>query len=656
MGTGPYMVDAYEGNSFLRLKANAAYWGGKPAFETVVFKFVTDATSRVAEIESGSSDITLEVPYEEFDRLVAKDGLDGVATPISDIGMIFLRNTEPMLDKNVRLAAHHAIDKQAIVDRLLRGYGVPIATLEAPEYDAFDPSIEVPHDPAKAAELLAQSGYGPDNPVRFTIQTTRGFKPKDFEMIQAIVGMWRRVGIEAEIEVYEIAKHFELRAGHALAPRRLLQLGQRHRRPDDLDGLRHVRPLAALLLEDRRRRRDDRPALGRGGRGEAHRGLEGRVGLRRRAGLRHPGAAIRPADRVQGHARGDAERVGRAAADAGRARGVSLGAILKRLGTAAVTLFGVAVVVFVLLRAAPGDPIAMMIGPGASEADIAALRARYGLDLGLLAQFWIWLQGLVVGDFGTSISLRSDVLGLVAQRLPATLELAGAALVVALVVGGAIAILGTLARRSAGEAAVDGANGLLLAVPDFIWALAFVLIFAVFIPVFPLTGRMDPTIDAGFVTRFFLLESLLRGQFAVFGNIVSHMTMPVLALALPLAAIVARVLKGALIEAMEQDYVLLARLKGKSELRLVLQESLRNALPATLALTGVQFTFLIGGTVIIERIFAYPGIGNMAIDAVINRDLPLIQGIVLAFGALFILVNLAVDLAVVALNPRLRHG
>lgn len=335
---------------------------------------------------------------------------------------------------------------------------------------------------------------------------------------------------------------------------------------------------------------------------------------------------------------------------------MSLGAVLRRLATAAVTLFGVAVVVFVLLRVAPGDPIAMMIGPGASEADIAALRARYGLDQGLLAQFWIWLQGLLLGDLGTSISLRSDVAGLVAQRLPATLELAGAALLVALLVGGAIAILGTLARRSPGEAVVDGANGLLLAVPDFIWALAFVLVFAVFIPVFPLTGRMDPTIEMDFATRFFLVESLLRGELAVFGNIVSHMTMPVLALALPLAAIVARVLKGALIEAMGQDYVLLARLKGKSELRLVLQEALRNALPATLALTGVQFTFLVGGTVIIERIFAYPGIGNMAIDAVINRDLPLIQGIVLAFGALFIAINLAVDLAVAALNPRLRHG
>src|SRR5262245_31257612 len=217
IGTGPYMVDAYQGNAFLRLKANPAYWGGKPAFDTVVFKFVTDATSRVAEIESGSSDLTLEIPYEEYDRLKAKKGLAGVATPISDIALIFINN-EGKLDKNVRLAANYAIDKQAIVQRLLRGYGVPIDTLEAPEYEAYDPSIKIGFDPDKAAKLMQEAGYSPQKPFKTTLQTTRGFKPKDYEMIQAIVGMWRKVGIEADIEVYEIAKHFELRTSHKLAP------------------------------------------------------------------------------------------------------------------------------------------------------------------------------------------------------------------------------------------------------------------------------------------------------------------------------------------------------------------------------------------------------------------------------------------------------
>jgi peptide/nickel transport system substrate-binding protein len=218
IGTGPYMVDAYEGNAYLRLKANPKYWGGKPAFETVVFKFVPDATSRVAEIESGSSDVTLEVPYEEYDRLKGKAGLKGVCTPISDIAQIFITNGGVMDDKNVRLAMCHAVDKEAIVKRLLRGYGVPLATLEAPEYEAFDPTIKVAHDPALAKKLLAASGYSKEKPVKFTIQTTRGFKPKDYEMIQAIVGMWREVGIDANIEIYEIAKHFELRMSHKLAP------------------------------------------------------------------------------------------------------------------------------------------------------------------------------------------------------------------------------------------------------------------------------------------------------------------------------------------------------------------------------------------------------------------------------------------------------
>jgi peptide/nickel transport system permease protein len=312
-------------------------------------------------------------------------------------------------------------------------------------------------------------------------------------------------------------------------------------------------------------------------------------------------------------------------------------------------------VVFVLLRVVPGDPIAMMISPGSTPEQIAQMRAHYGLDGSIASQFWIWLKAILAGDFGTSISLRRNVLELLAERLPATLELAVAALVFAVLLGGAVAIVGTLARRTVLEPVVDTVNGTVLAVPDFVWALVLVLVLGVFFPVLPLSGRIDPTTETDFVTPFYLVESLVRLRFAQFGDIAAHMIMPILALALPLAAIIARVLKEALLEAMVQDYILLARLKGMSTIRLVLQEALRNAVGPTIALTGVQFTFLIGGTVIVERIFAYPGIGNMAIDAVINRDLPLIQGLVLVFGALFIVINLLVDLLVAAFNPRLSH-
>ena len=131
MGSGPYGVEEFQRGSFVRLKANPDYWGGAPAFDTVVFKFVTGPAARIAEIESGGSDLTLNIPFQEFDRLKAKPGLEGVATPVSDIAMIFFNDVAAMTDVNVRRAAVMAVGKKAIVDRLLRGYGVPIETLLA---------------------------------------------------------------------------------------------------------------------------------------------------------------------------------------------------------------------------------------------------------------------------------------------------------------------------------------------------------------------------------------------------------------------------------------------------------------------------------------------------------------------------------------------
>ncbi len=160
IGTGPYMVDSFERNAFVRLKANPNYWGGKPEFETVTIKFVPDAASRVAEIESGNSHVTLEMPYEEFDRLKA-GGMTGYATPISDIGMIFLNDIDVMNDPNVRKAAAHAIDKQTIIDRLLSGYGVAIDTLETPEYEAYDPRSRCPTTPSSRCSCWLPRAMAP---------------------------------------------------------------------------------------------------------------------------------------------------------------------------------------------------------------------------------------------------------------------------------------------------------------------------------------------------------------------------------------------------------------------------------------------------------------------------------------------------------------
>ena len=335
---------------------------------------------------------------------------------------------------------------------------------------------------------------------------------------------------------------------------------------------------------------------------------------------------------------------------------MNLSAALVRLGTTLLTLFGVAVVVFVVVRVAPGDPIAMMLPPGATDADIERLRALYGLDRTIPEQFVIWLGDVLRGDFGTSISLRTDVLGIVLGRLPATLELSLLALFFAVMIGGGAALLAARFRGTPTEAGVDVANGVALSVPDFLWGLLFILLFGVAFPIFEISGRIDPRLDLPFATNFYLIEALLRLRFDLVGNILSHMAMPALALALPLAAVIAQLLKTSLKDVVEQDYMMLARTRGFSEGRVIWREGLRNAVLPTLTLIGVQFTFLIGGTVIIERLFSYEGLGNLAIDAVINRDLPLIQGIVLLFALLFVVINLAVDLTYAALNPRLRHG
>ena len=216
---------------------------------------------------------------------------------------------------------------------------------------------------------------------------------------------------------------------------------------------------------------------------------------------------------------------------------------LVRLLTMAVTLLGVSVVVFVIIRVAPGDPIAMMLPPGASQADIDRLRALYGLDKSLVEQYFIWLSGVLRGDFGTSISLRQDVLGLVLNRLPATLELSIVALLIALAIGGPLAILGAREQGTAVEAGIDVANGAALSIPDFLWGLALILLFGVLWPVFEISGRVSPRLDLPFVTQFYFFESIFRLRFDLTKDLFSHMFMPAVALALPLAAIISQLLK-----------------------------------------------------------------------------------------------------------------
>ena len=329
--------------------------------------------------------------------------------------------------------------------------------------------------------------------------------------------------------------------------------------------------------------------------------------------------------------------------------------LLRRLILVVPTLFGVSVIVFILLRVVPGDPIAMMTPPGATQADIDHLRQLYGLDKSILEQYLIWFREVLHGDFGISISLRQDVVDLILSRLPATFELAFTAMLIAVVLGILLALAGTYWQGRWPETLVDGVTGLTQAIPDFLWGLIFILALGVFWPILPISGRIDPRLSVEFVSQFYFLETILRGNFALLPGLFNHLILPAVALALPLTAVIARTLKASLREAMTQDYILLAQIKGFGKWRILIVEALRNALIPTVALSGVQFNFLLGGTVLIERIFSYPGIGNMAIGAVIDRDLPLIQGLIITFAIMFIVINLMVDMSYRLLNPKVAH-
>jgi peptide/nickel transport system permease protein len=329
--------------------------------------------------------------------------------------------------------------------------------------------------------------------------------------------------------------------------------------------------------------------------------------------------------------------------------------LLRRLAMAIPTLFGVAIFVFVLIRVVPGDPVAMMVSGEASADDIAKVRALYGLDRSIPEQFLIFAGQLLRGDFGTSISLRQDVLHLVLGRLPATLELAVVALIMAIISGMTLALVSVYWRGRWEETAADTVSAIALAIPEFLWALLLILLFGVALPVFPISGRVEPTSVAQFHTQFYLLESLMTGRPALAAELIWHLALPAVALTLPLSAVIARVLKSSMLDAVAQDYILLARLKGFSPLYVLIRHALPNALIPAVTVTGVHFTLLIGGTVLVELIFAYPGIGNMLYSAATNRDLPLLQGITIVFAVIFVVLNILIDLSYALINPRVRQ-
>jgi peptide/nickel transport system permease protein len=309
-------------------------------------------------------------------------------------------------------------------------------------------------------------------------------------------------------------------------------------------------------------------------------------------------------------------------------------AFLKRFLSLLGSLLVASVVIFAMMQAVPGDPAAFMLGTGAQPETVAALRAELGLEGALPSRYAEWVGGMLTGDFGTSYTYRVPVADLVSDRIVVSLPLAAYALVLTVAVALPAGLWAASRRGEAADWGVMGTAQLGLAVPNFWFAMLLVLLFAVklrWVAAGGFPGWSDPLAAIG------------------------ALTLPAVALALPQASILARVLRGALVEVMEQDYIRTARAKGLSRRAATLRHGLRNAAIPVLTIMGLQFSFLLAGAIIIENVFFLPGLGRLIFQAITQRDLIVVQSVTMLLVVAVILVTFLVELFYTLADPRLRQ-
>lgn len=310
--------------------------------------------------------------------------------------------------------------------------------------------------------------------------------------------------------------------------------------------------------------------------------------------------------------------------------------ILQRLAAALVILLGVTFIVFLIMQLVPGDPARVILGVQANEENVAALRTRLGLDDPFLVQYGKWLMGAIQGDFGKSLITRQPVTPQLLQRLPATLTLAGAALLIGMLIAFPAGILSALRPGSKTDIAVSVFSQIGVAVPDFWMGILLVLLFSLTLGWLPPSGYTSITVD--------------------FWDWLSHLILPALTLGVISGSIQTRFVRSSMLEVLHQDYIRTARGKGLNEQKVVVGHGLRNALITIVTIIGLQVTALLSSVVVVEVVFAWPGLGRLALEAVLDRDYPLLQGTVFTVAALLVLVNLATDLLYFILDPRIEYA
>jgi peptide/nickel transport system permease protein len=312
-----------------------------------------------------------------------------------------------------------------------------------------------------------------------------------------------------------------------------------------------------------------------------------------------------------------------------------VGYILRRVASTVPVMLIVAALVFLMLRLTPGDPAAIIAGDNANADQIAAIRTKLGLDAPLLLQFLQWLGNLLRGDFGESFYFKKTVAELIASRLEPTLALSVATIVLAVVIAVPLGVLAAYKRGTIIDKIVMGFSVLGFSVPVFVIGYSLIYLFSIQLNWLPVQGYQR--IGDGF------------------GGFVQRLLLPSLTLSVIYIALIARMTRASVIDVLEEDYIRTARAKGQSELKVLFKHALRNASVPIVTVIGLGIALLIGGVVVTESVYSIPGLGRLTVDAVLARDFPTIQAVILLFSLVYVLVNLAVDVAYTALDPRIRY-
>ena len=666
VGTGPFRFAAWRRGDALILERNPDYWGRPALLRRVTFKFIADPTAAYAALMAGDVDAFSAYPAPENMAQFAADRRFKVFVGGTEAKTILALNNRraPLSLEPVRRAIAYALDRRALIDGAMFGYATPIGSHFAPHGpDYVDLTGMYPHDPARARELLAAAGY----PHGFALALKLPPPSYARRAGEIVAAQLAQVGIRVSIENLEwaqwldqvftrhdydmsIVAHAEpmdydiyarddyyfgysnpqfkaliAALDDSVDPARrheLLASIQRKLAEDSVNGFLFELPRLAVWNAHLHDIELDDPL--------------GSIGLARAFDDR--GAPAAP----------DLPRLAAmtthvAAWTAAAAAALLLALAVRRFGAPflggrlavlLMTLAAASVIVFVIVQVVPGDPVRYMMGLQARPDSVAAVRRELGLDAAPLVRYLHWMSGLVRGDFGVSYTYRVPVSDLIAERLALSVPLALFALILSAAAAFPLGLVAAARRGRVSGVVLSALTQLGLAIPNFWLGMLLVLVFAI---------GLHLTSAGGFPGWGAGLWAGLRA-----------LALPAVALAMPQAAILARVLRGALIDTLHEDYIRTARAKGASERQVLWRHALPNALVPVLTILGMQFSFLLAGGIIIENVFFLPGLGRLVFQAIEQRDLIVVQGVVMILVLAVVCVSFLVDLSYEIVNPRLR--